>query len=52
MEQKEILDLAMWGVLRLMDNTTDGEEHKILSEKLKELAMLFVLEDNKTPRQE
>ncbi len=47
MEQLEILDLAMLGVLRLMDNSTDAAEMMELSNKLNELARLFVLEQSK-----
>ena len=47
MEQIEILDLAMLGVLRLMDNSTDAAEYRALSAKLQELAKLFVIEQEK-----
>ena len=47
MEQLEILDLAMLGILRLMDNSTDAEEIEDLNAKLDALAMLYVLERDK-----
>lgn len=50
MEQLEILDLAMLGILRLMDNSTDAAEHIELSAKLKELARLFVIEQEENFR--
>jgi hypothetical protein len=46
MKQLEILDLAMLGILRLMDTAASDEERRELDEKLKRLAEMFVLEQS------
>lgn len=50
MKQLEILDLAMQGVLRLMESKPP-HEHGELNQKLKKLAKMYVLEQEKTKKQ-
>ena len=48
MKQKEIIKLAMLGVMRLQDNETDLERKLKLNEKMKVLARLLVEEEEKS----
>ena len=48
MKQSEILDLAMERIIQLMQEPeVDEEEHKLLQQKLRTLARLFVYAENK-----
>ena len=47
MKQKEIIKLAMLGVMRLQDEETDLARKLELNEKMKELARLLVEEELK-----
>lgn len=47
MKQKEIIKLAMLGVMRLQDNETDLERKLKLNEQMKVLAKLLVEEEHK-----
>jgi len=43
MKQSEIFDLAMSGIIELMNQEQDEKKKEKLNQALKELAMMFVL---------
>ena len=51
MKQSEIFDLAMSGIIELMNQEQDVEKKEKLNQALKELAMMFVLTEREERRE-
>ena len=52
MKQSEIFDLAMSGIIELMNQEQDEERKEKLNQALKELAMMFVLAEREERREQ
>jgi hypothetical protein len=50
MEPLEVLNLAMKGVIKMREEEQDEERIQELTEKLQELAMMYAMAKQKTPK--